>query len=82
MRIKPLIQSAVSDVDDWFSDAEFAVFPQGARAKESVFGSDKYSDPVIIADKRSNSWCPDQFWGEIFAYRIGSLLGVQVPPAL
>lgn len=86
MRIQPLIQSTLFDVADWESDAEFAVFPQGARVKESVFAPDNVIDPEIVKGKRyllkhSNSWYPDQFWGEVVAYRIGCLLGVQVPPA-
>jgi hypothetical protein len=36
-RILPKIQSAPFDVAEWEIDAEFGVFPQGARAKEAVF---------------------------------------------
>lgn len=86
MRIQPLIQSALFDVADWEEDAEFSVFPQGARAKDAVFAPDVPSDPVIVAGKRylfkrSRQIYPEQFWGEIVAYRIGCLLGVSVPPA-
>lgn len=86
MPIQPLIQSSLFDVADWQVDSEFAVFPQGARAKEAVFAPKVHADPVIVGDKRylfkrSKSCYPDQFWGEVIAYRIGCLLGVQVPPA-
>ncbi|HEX5338446.1 MAG TPA: HipA domain-containing protein [Gallionella sp.] len=86
MRIQPLIQSELFDVADWESDTEFAVFPQGARAKDAVFAPMEPIDPVIVAGKRylfkrSKRSYPDQFWGEVVAYRIGCLMGVQVPPA-
>lgn len=86
MSIKPLIQKSVLDVADWTSDAEFAAYPQGARAKDAVFAPDRPSDKVIVPSKRylfkrSKRSYPDQFWGEIIAYRIGCLMGVNVPPA-
>lgn len=86
MRIQPLIQSALFDVAEWEVDAEFAVFPQGARAKDAIFAPDEPIDRVIVAGKRylfkrSKRSYPDQFWGEVVAYRIGCLLGVKVPPA-
>jgi hypothetical protein len=86
MRIQPLIQTAVFDVADWEVDAEFGVFPQGARAKDAVFAPAPPPEPVITSGKRylfkrSKRSYPDQFWGEVVAYRVGCLLGVQVPPA-
>lgn len=86
MRISPLIQTTLFDVAEWEVDSEFAVFPQGARAKEAVFAPSDLYDPRIISGKRylfkrSKRSYPDQFWGEIIAYRIGCLLGVNVPPA-
>lgn len=86
MRIQPLIQTAVFDVADWEVDAEFGVFPQGARAKDAVFAPSPPPEPVITPSKRylfkrSKRSYPDQFWGEVVAYRVGCLLGLQVPPA-
>lgn len=86
MRTQPLIQTAVFDVADWEVDAEFGVFPQGARAKDAVFAPNPPPEPVITPDKRylfkrSKRSYPDQFWGEVVAYRVGCLLGLQVPPA-
>lgn len=85
MRIQPLIQTAVFDVADWEVDAEFGVFPQGARAKDAVFAPSQPTDSVITPDKRylfkrSKRSYPDQFWGEVVAYRIGCLMGLEVPP--
>lgn len=86
MRIDLKIQASAFDVAPWEPDAEFGVFPQGARAKEAVFAPNHPADPVIVPArrylfKRSKRSYPDQFWGEIVAYRIGCLLGVEVPPA-
>lgn len=86
MPIEPRIQAKAFDVALWEPDAEFGVFPQGARAKDAVFAPDAPTDPVIVPGKRylfkrSKRSYPDQFWGEIVAYRIGCLLGVEVPPA-
>lgn len=86
MTTLPKVQQAPFDVADWEEDAEFGVFPQGARAKEAVISPDSPPEPVIIPKrrylfKRSRDRYPDQFWGEIVAYRVGCLLGVEVPPA-
>ena len=86
MRITPKIQATAFDVASWEVDAEFGVFPQGARAKDAVFAPDPQPEPVIIPKhrylfKRSRHCYPDQFWAEVVAYRIGCLLGVEVPPA-
>lgn len=86
MRIAPKVQTATFDIADWEQDAEFGVFPQGARAKDAVFAPAKPSDLVLVAGKRylfkrSKRSYPDQFWGEVIAYRVGCLLGLQVPPA-
>ncbi len=82
----PLKQHSLFDVATWEQDAEFGVFPQGARAKEAVFSPAIPPDPVITPNKRylfkrSKRSYPDQFWGEIIAYRIGCLLNLEVPPA-
>lgn len=86
MRISPKIQTAAFDVAEWEEDSEFGIFPQGARAKDAVFAPDSPPEPVIKPGrrylfKRSRERYPDQFWGEVVAYRIGCLLGVTVPPA-
>lgn len=46
------MQTAFFDVADWESDAEFGVFPQGARAKEAVFAPNYPKEPVIVPGKR------------------------------
>lgn len=86
MRTQPLVQTAIFDVADWESDPEFGIFPQGARAKDAVFAPSLPLEAVLVPGKRylfkrSKRSYPDQFWGEIIAYRIGCLLGLKVPPA-
>ena len=85
-RLQPLIQATAFDVADWEVDAEFGVFPQGARAKDAVFAPAPPSDLALVGGKRylfkrSKRSYPDQFWGEVIAYRVGCLMGLQVPPA-
>lgn len=85
MRRQSLIQRTIFDVASWEADAEFGVFPQGARAKDAVFAPEHPPEPVIVPGKRylfkrSKRSYPDQFWAEIVAYRVGCLLGVDVTP--
>ncbi|SDC26044.1 HipA domain-containing protein [Paraburkholderia lycopersici] len=84
--IEPRRQQTIIDVVHWEADAEFGVFPQGARAKEAVFSPAEVPDPCITPKKRylfkrSKKSYPDQFWGEIVAYRVGCAMGLWVPPA-
>lgn len=86
MSHQPKRQSSSIDVVDWEIDAEFGVYPQGARAKDALFAPPDAHPDVISHDrrylfKRSRKNYPDQFWCEVVAYRIGCLLGVEVPPA-
>ncbi len=86
MRTSSKIQTTPFDVAGWEADAEFGVFPQGARAKDAVFAPDPPPESVLLPGrrylfKRSRRSYPDQFWCEIVAYRIGCLMGVEVPPA-
>lgn len=74
------------DVATWLDDEIFSNYPEGARSKKALF-----PPPGIELDfikqtrrylyKRSVKRYPDQFWGEVVAYQVGGLLGVNVPPA-
>jgi hypothetical protein len=84
--MQPLKQLVPIDIAGWQVDEEFAVFPQGARAKEAVFCPVNQSDTCLVQSKRylfkrSKACYPDQFWGEVVAYRVGCVLGFDVPPA-
>lgn len=86
IQVSMLKQTALIEVQDWVPDPLFAVFPQGARAKDAIFSPSAPSDPCITPDKRylfkkSKKSYPDQFWGEVIAYRVGCAIGIEVPPA-
>lgn len=86
MRFAALRQNEAIDVTHWEEDSEYGVFPQGARDKFALIApSDSGLDFLIPGHrylfKLSRNAYPDQFWGEVIAYRIGCLLGVEVPPA-
>lgn len=81
-----IIPSAAIDVATWVEDEEFARYPEGARAKTACFPPAGPLPQYIKSGrrylfKRSRMAFPEQFWAEIAAYHIGSLLGVEVPPA-
>jgi hypothetical protein len=83
MRKLPLIQAVALDIVDWEPDAEFSVFPQGARAKGAVIAPSSSLSGVVPGKrylfKKSKKSYPDQFWCEVVAYRVGCLMGVDVP---
>jgi len=86
MRLPPLIQTACIDVSSWEPDAEYATFPQGARTKTALMAPDPCPDSVLVPGKRylfkeSKKSYQDQFWAEIISYRVGCLMGFEVPPA-
>ena len=81
-----IVQKASVDISMWEPDAEFEIYPQGARSKSATIAPDEPSDPAIRGGRRymfklSRASYPDQFWGEVVAYRVGCLLQVSVPPA-
>ena len=74
------------DVSDWAKDDEFPEYPVGAREKFLLFSPDTQRKPFLVPGhqylfKLAFNRHPDQFWAEIIAYRIGTLMGVDVPPA-
>ena len=84
--LTPLVQDGPIDVDGWKPDEQFAVFPQGARAKNAMFAPEPPPQVVLKSGKRylfklSRRAYPDQFWAEVVAYRVGCMLDVPVPPA-
>lgn len=81
-----LKQNKIIDVATWSPDSDYGVFPQGARAKDALISPAQQACHLITPNKRylfklSRQCYPDQFWAEIIAYRIGTLLGLEVPPA-
>lgn len=74
-------------IDDWLRDDTYeGVYPKGARDKSAYFSPETIDESYLKGNYRylfklSRSWCPWQFWGEIIAYRLGLITGVEVPPA-
>jgi hypothetical protein len=74
-------------IDEWQQDDTYeGVYPKGARDKSAYFSPQSVEEDCLKKNfrylfKLSRSWCPWQFWGEIIAYRLGLIMGVEVPPA-
>lgn len=74
---------------DFVIDDEFTydgVYPKGAREKMGLIAPTDVPYDFLIGGhrylfKKSFRRYPHQFWMEIVAYRIGCLMGVEVPPA-
>ena len=74
------------DVIDWRIDEEFAQYPEGARDKTLIYCPLPSPYNFLKADRRylfklSSHRYAEQFWVEIFAYRLGVQMGISVPPA-
>jgi len=73
-------------IDDWRMDDTYeGVYPKGARDKSAYFSPETVEESCLKRNfrylfKLSRSWCPWQFWGEIIAYRMGLITGIEVPP--
>lgn len=74
-------------LDDWQADETYdGIFPKGAREKTIYFSPDNPTPSNLIPNhrylfKKSSHRYPWQFWMEIIAFRVGQVMGVQVPPA-
>ena len=74
-------------IDDWRQDDTYeGIYPKGARDKSAYFSPESIDKNCLKSSfrylfKLSRSWCPWQFWGEIIAYRLGLIMGVEVPPS-
>lgn len=80
------LASEVVDITDWRGEEESRIFPVGTREKKLIYCPAR--TPYAFLEKRhrylfklSVKKCPEQFWIEIFAYRLGARMGIQVPPA-
>lgn len=88
INLKVQATSEVVDVYGLLSkDEDLVVYPEGARDKSSFIWPESVTryDFAIPGRrylfKRSNKNYPEQYWVEIFAYQLGCLVGVNVPPA-
>lgn len=75
------------DISEWKRHVEFSeAYPEGARPKRIVISPASPVQDVIKPSwqymfKLSDPKYPEQYWCELIAFHIGSLLGVNVPPA-
>lgn len=84
--VDSILQTAPIDVATWIDDELYVNYPEGARSKKALFAPPGLDLDFINPNrrylyKRSVKRYQDQFWGEVVAYQVGGLLGVEVPPA-
>jgi hypothetical protein len=83
--LKEQIPDQIVDVAQF--PKEWEAYPEGARVKATfVWPDTETSYPFCTPSwlymfKTSRKAFPEQFWVEIFAYQLGCLVGVPVPPA-
>lgn len=79
------------DIASWAIGGSFAYYPDGTRAKFEVFCPNKTPYTFLIPnhrylfkktfERKSGEVNYEQFWIEIIAYKLGRILGIEVPPA-
>lgn len=74
------------NITEWRKNEEYAQYPEGARDKTLLYSPDPPPYPFLKPKhlylfKLSASRGAEQFWVEIFAYRLGLKMGIPVPPA-
>ena len=73
-------------IDNWRKDDTYeGIYPKGARDKSAYFSPEATDTNYLKCNfrylfKLSRSKFPWQFWGEIIAYRLGLITGIEVPP--
>jgi hypothetical protein len=86
MEYKLQLSNELVDISNWEGEEESFVYPVGAREKKLLY-CPSYSSLNFLEPghrylfKLSAKRCPEQFWIEIFAYRLGFRMEVDVPPA-
>jgi len=74
-------------IDDWRQDDTYeGVYPKGTRDKSAYFSPATSNEICLKGNYRylfklSLSRSPWQFWSEIIAYRLGLIMGIEVPPS-
>ncbi len=74
------------DVVNWPRDQDLATYPEGARDKTLLYCPSPAPLNCLTADfnylfKESSRRAAEQYWVEIFAYRLGVQMRITVPPA-
>lgn len=83
-KIQPIDQPV--DIAEWRRHEEYEQYPEGAREKTLIYCPQSFLYSYLIPGhqylfKRSPKRYPEQFWVEIFAYRLGMKMQIPVPPA-
>ena len=73
------------DVSSWERDEAFPIHPVGSKPKRVLRCPVDNADPRLIAGhsylfKIAQGWRAQQLWSEIIAYRIASVVQLEVPP--
>lgn len=79
-------QDSAVEIDSWERYEDSEVYPEGSKDKSLHIAPTKPLSKFIIPEhkyllKLSYERYPEQFWVEIIAYKLGKLLGLEVPPA-
>jgi hypothetical protein len=74
------------DVTRWLRHEEFEYYPEGTRVKvlmycPAVLPFDFLKSSHRYLFKSSSKRYPEQYWVEIFAYRLAGYMNIEVPPA-
>lgn len=74
------------DVANWRRDEEFAQYPEGARDKTLLYCPIPAPYAFLKVGHRylfklSSPRYPEEFWAEIIAYRLGTKMDIDIPPA-
>jgi hypothetical protein len=85
VRPKQLAHQCVQ-VGTWARDEDYPVFPVGSKPKRLLVCPHGVTEPFLIPGhkylfKIAQGWQAYQTWSEVIAYEIGSILGLNVPPA-
>lgn len=77
------------NITNWRKDEEYTQYPEGARDKTRLYSPDSPESPPYLFLKSEHPYLfklsaargTEQFWVEIFAYRLGLKMDIPVPPA-
>lgn len=83
----------IIDIADWPAHNDYEVFPEGARDKTLRVCPNPVQHPMCLPEHQylfkesiksakhpGQPRYPDQYWAEVIAFRIGRLMGLELPP--
>ncbi len=80
------LPTQVVQVEGWKADEDYPVFPVGSKPKRLLVCPPDAMESFLIGGhkylfKIAAGWQAYQSWSEVIAYKIGNMLGLDVPPA-